>query len=669
MRALLITVGSQGDVQPFVALASRLRSEGHDPVLAAPALYQGLAAAAGVAFVPLDLDMTEVGRAVAGRHGLRHLFAFAKAMGQRAGQVLPGAAAGAAAHRPVDIVVHHPVLPIGQHLAEMLGVPAVVAALSPALVPTREFPSAAWPCAIGLPTLLNRPSYRAARYLTGAWCRREIDGWRRGTLGLPRRPGRHDPLGDPSVAVLHAFSPHVVPRPADWPATAHITGYWFTGQEPAWDPPRRLASFLDAGDPPVYLGFGSMPIDSPVTLAQAVTAAARQTGARFIVGSLNPELTRRLAGNGNGNGNRILMVRQVPHDWLFPRTATVVHLDALRPGWRESTFTSCLYRSMPLLTGQSHRAHRQAAAHHFSPRRIEAYRDEMERVAAALLDELDDLGPAVDLVERLALPFASLSLGRLLGISDDEAIRLGQLTRQVSGAFDQFATTRQHARTAAAGAELVDRLTVIVGGRAGASDLLASLAGDGASADEQRLVGSAVLLFAAGVDSPASMVGLGTQLLLGHPDQASLLRRQPALAPRAVAEILRYEPPVQLVARVALEPAELEGRPVPAGSIVFGLIAAANRDPAQFKEPEVFDVTRDQVTSLSFGGGPHYCLGAHLAGMQGEILFPALLRRFPGLRPGRPAARAGRCRARRRRRRPAPGPAGRAWPGCARCGS
>jgi cytochrome P450 len=316
------------------------------------------------------------------------------------------------------------------------------------------------------------------------------------------------------------------------------------------------------------------------------------------------------------------------------------HLDALRPGWQESAFTRCLYRSLPLLTGQSHRAHRQAAAEHFSPRRIEAYRREMECAADALLDDLGASGPAVDLVERLAVPFASLSLGRLLGIADDEAIRLGRLTRQVSGAFDQFATASQHARTAAAGAELVDRLTVMISGQRGASALLADLAGSATTADEQELIGSAVMLFAAGVDSPASMIGLGTQLLLRHPDQAVRLRRQPELAPRAVAEILRCEPPVQLVARAALKPVELEGRPVPPGSMVFGLIAAGNRDPAQIKAPETFDVTREQIPILSFGAGPHYCLGAYLTAMQGEILFPRLLDRFPRLRPaGDPAYR------------------------------
>jgi cytochrome P450 len=128
------------------------------------------------------------------------------------------------------------------------------------------------------------------------------------------------------------------------------------------------------------------------------------------------------------------------------------------------------------------------------------------------------------------------------------------------------------------------------------------------------------------------MVGLGTKLLLEHPDQARLVARDPSAAPRAVTEILRYEPPVQLVARTALTTAELAGVQIPAGSMVFGLIGAANRDPAQVEEPEAFDVTRSQVASLSFGAGPHYCLGAYLARLQGEVLFPRLLRAFPGLR-------------------------------------
>jgi sterol 3beta-glucosyltransferase len=315
MRALLLTVGSQGDVQPYVALAGRLRSAGHEVVLAAPAVYQGL----GESIVPLDLDMTEVGYAVDGKHGLRHMLAFTRAMGRQAEAFLPQLAR--LAREGADVVVHHPVLPLGQHLAELLQVPAVVAPPLPMLVPTGEFPSPAWPGTHRwLPRSLNRPSYRAARYLTGAWCRRDVDRWRAGDLRLDNsKKNRHDPLSHEDVTVLHSFSEHVVPKPKDWPATAQITGYW-SMPDTDWTPPRRLAEFLDAGQPPVYIGFGSMPVGDPARLAGAIVAATRQTGTRAVLYSLDPRIRRHLAQQ-----TAITVIRQAPHDWLFPRMSAIVH--------------------------------------------------------------------------------------------------------------------------------------------------------------------------------------------------------------------------------------------------------------------------------------------------------------------------------------------------------
>jgi cytochrome P450 len=323
---------------------------------------------------------------------------------------------------------------------------------------------------------------------------------------------------------------------------------------------------------------------------------------------------------------------------------SAAQLDVLNPGWRDNAFTRCLYRSMVFRSGSGHRASRQVAARHFAPRQMAGYADELGEIAGALVDRLAGHGgEPVDLVEHLALPFAALSLGRLLAIPDDEAIRLGRLARRAGGVFEQFKTAEQHRLVAGAGEELVARLAAFVAGRRdgaldhgaaahGAGDhLLGRLAAGRGEGDEQEQLGAAVLLFGAGFDSPVSMVGLGIRLLLEHPEQAALVAGQPDVAPRAVAEILRYEPPVQLVARTALRTAELGGNEIRAGSLVFGLIAAANRDPAQVKEPEAFDVTRDQVPALSFGAGPHYCLGAYLAGLQGEVVFPRLLRRYPGL--------------------------------------
>ena len=311
-------------------------------------------------------------------------------------------------------------------------------------------------------------------------------------------------------------------------------------------------------------------------------------------------------------------------------------LDTLNPGWRDSAFTSCVYRSMVMMSGPAHRARRQVASRPFTPRQVGAFRADLDEITELLLGRLAGFGPGpVDIVEELAMPFASLSLGRLLAIPDDEALRLGQLARRLGVVFEQFASAGQRRNLVTYGEELVQRLAAVLAGRHGGEDnLLARLAASqaGAGAGQQEQLGMAVLLFGAGFDSPASMVGLGTKLLLEHPEQAWLVTEDDELAPNAVAEILRYEPPVQLVARTALEPAELAGTEIAPGSMVFGLIAAANRDPARVKEPETFDVTRERVPSLSFGAGPHYCLGAGLASMQGEALFPRLLHRFPRLR-------------------------------------
>ena len=318
-------------------------------------------------------------------------------------------------------------------------------------------------------------------------------------------------------------------------------------------------------------------------------------------------------------------------------------MDTMNPGWRDNVFTRCMYHSMVMMSGPAHRERRQVASRPFGPRQIGAFRGQLDEITGLLLDRLAGLGPGpVDLVEELAMPFASLSLGRLLAIDDDEALRLGQLARRLGVVFEQFASASQRGNLVVYGEELVQRLAAVLAGRHGGEDnLLARVAASQAGAGPEEQLGMAVLLFGAGFDSPASMVGLGTRLLLEHPQQALMLAEDDELAPNAVAEILRYEPPVQLVARTALEPVELAGTLIEPGSMILGLIAAANRDPAQVKEPETFDVTRDRVPSLSFGAGPHYCLGAHLAGLQGEALFPRLLRRFPRMRlAGPPVYRA-----------------------------
>ena len=130
-------------------------------------------------------------------------------------------------------------------------------------------------------------------------------------------------------------------------------------------------------------------------------------------------------------------------------------------------------------------------------------------------------------------------------------------------------------------------------------------------------------------------MGDGTAALLAHPDQLAALRADPGLAPSAVEEMLRYDAPIQIIGRVSGEPLRLGELDIPAGALAIGLLGAANRDPARFPDPDVFDIARSPGSSvLSFGGGMHYCLGAPLARLESTEFFPAFLARFPKLELG-----------------------------------
>lgn len=321
MRALLLAVGSQGDVRPMVALAERLRHEGHEVVLAAPPLFKPLAIACQVPFAPLDIDMLQVGEAMAGSHGMRHFARLARSLGGLVEAALASAWDAARECRP-DVVIHHPVLPLGQHIAERLGVPAVLALPVPALVPTAKFPSPIWSSTARLPGPVNRASYRAATVQLNLWSRAGVDRWR-AAAGLPRlKRGAHDPLrssGGPGTPVLHGFSEQVLPRPDDWPATAQVCGYWTMATPPEWSAPKKLTTFLDAGAPPVYIGFGSMTIEDPPGLAAMIEDVAARLDTRVVL-ALGYHSMR-----GVRSSERLLVIRHAPHDWLFPQVSAVVH--------------------------------------------------------------------------------------------------------------------------------------------------------------------------------------------------------------------------------------------------------------------------------------------------------------------------------------------------------
>ncbi|MGJ5801959.1 glycosyltransferase [Streptomyces europaeiscabiei] len=332
-KVLLAACGTRGDVQPFLALAVALRRHGHHPLLAAPSSYAADAAAHGVDFAAIDdgptriLDETATRRIIDnGLMGVRGKVTAARTVA-RLKQLLitplRDVAAIAHDHGDVAAVVHSAAFP-AQHVADMLDVPAVVVALQPGWIPTDTFPCQLMPLP-RVPRFLNRSTYTL---VTAAQRSREVERWRTAELGLaPRRHGARRWLRDPAGRrrpVLQSFSRHITPTDPAWGDAVLTTGFWYLPARPDWTPPSELTRFLDEGPPPVYIGFGSMTGTRAHRNNALVTEAIRLAGVRAVVAT---------GWGGIGTAAResgppppdILMIEQAPHDWLFPRTAAVVH--------------------------------------------------------------------------------------------------------------------------------------------------------------------------------------------------------------------------------------------------------------------------------------------------------------------------------------------------------
>ncbi|SEF21459.1 UDP:flavonoid glycosyltransferase YjiC, YdhE family [Amycolatopsis pretoriensis] len=301
-EVVIIAPGSRGDVQPCVALGRGLAADGDRVrVLAAPA-FEPLVTRHGLGFGPLSADPgallgSEAGKAWTTGRPLKFLTGLRAALRPVLDRLLADVHAGT---KTADLVLAPTLGFLGTHLP----VPNVELHYQPS-VPTRAFPHPLLPWAARLGPWGRHLSFTAVDALAGRLLRPELDRWRAETLGVPgKRPRRDSP-------VLCGFSEAVVPRPPDWPARVHVTGYWFLDADPGWRPGPRLRDFLAAGPPPVYIGFGSMRATEE-TFALARTAL-RRAGLRGLVAGAGPET------------DDVLTVADVPHDWLFPRTAAVVH--------------------------------------------------------------------------------------------------------------------------------------------------------------------------------------------------------------------------------------------------------------------------------------------------------------------------------------------------------
>ncbi len=242
-----------------------------------------------------------------------------------------------------------------------------------------------------------------------------------------------------------------------------------------------------------------------------------------------------------------------------------------------------------------------------------------------------------DLIETLAYPLPVAVIGELYGVGDDDHTDLKRWSKAVvayTGSSVAHADLARELDTALAEFRAYLRALVADRRREPRDDLLSDLVmavDEGERLAEEELVATSINLLFAGHETTTNLIGNGTLSLLRHPDQLAVLRQRPELIPGAVEELLRYDSPVQRVRRITTCDILIGGREIPKGTPITAFLGSANRDPHQFDRPDELDVTRPDVFPMSFGGGPHYCIGAALARLEGRIAFETLLDRFADL--------------------------------------
>ncbi|MCU0476081.1 MAG: glycosyltransferase [Anaerolineae bacterium] len=319
-KVLLITIGSRGDIQPFVALAQGLMAAGHTVALQTAEAYRGFVEGHGVPYAQMSndfIELTESKEGQAATDGGGKLALLKKVMPMLR-QMLDDEWLAASAFQP-DCIVYHPKALGGAHLAEKLGIPAMIAMSLPLYTPTRAYPTPIL-ANLRLGGTVNRWSYALMGMATAPYAG-VVNAFRQ-SLGLkPRGRFANDftqPDGSPTPT-LYAYSPHLLPVPKDYPPQVQVTGAWVLPHQASWQPPAELVRFLEAGAPPVYVGFGSMSGSKAAERADIVLAALAQAGVRGLLargwGGLKPSALP----------NEVFMLDEAPHAWLFPRVSAVVH--------------------------------------------------------------------------------------------------------------------------------------------------------------------------------------------------------------------------------------------------------------------------------------------------------------------------------------------------------
>jgi sterol 3beta-glucosyltransferase len=321
MRIAVIALGSRGDVQPYAALSQGLQKAGHQVRFLSHENFADFAIAQGLDFHPMYGDVQAIVESPEMRRLLEKgnflaITRYTAAESKRA--AIAWARTGLEICQDVDLMIAG----VGggtlaMALSEKFGIPYLPAYVFP-FTPTRKFPGVLFPRSIGrLGGMINWLSHQLVKQALWQGNRSGDTAARKEVLNLPAAP-LFGPKPNDQIPTIYGFSDAIISKPNDWRNT-ELTGYWFLESADNWTPPESLVRFLDAGTAPVYIGFGSMGSRDPEATAQLVLQAIAQTGQRAIL----------LAGWGGLQANdvpeNVYLIDAVPHDWLFPRMAAVVH--------------------------------------------------------------------------------------------------------------------------------------------------------------------------------------------------------------------------------------------------------------------------------------------------------------------------------------------------------
>lgn len=324
MKITIITIGSRGDVQPYVALGCGLKAAGFDVSIATYDYFRNFIESYGLTIKPLRGDPKEMlgsedGRkwVQSGQNPIQFVDAFIDLTRERLEQLMVDALDLLA---DADLNIYSDLGIAGYHVAEYFDTPLLETHLQP-FGPTTAFPSVGVPPWVPTNGFTNKLSHWVTEQILWQPFRTQINGLRRDLLDLPPDPflGPFGKIRQDGNPTLYAFSRHVLPKPADWESWRHITGYWFLPPPSDWQPDTALVDFINDGEPPVYIGFGSMVDENPEILVEMILRAVRDANARVILHSGWAGLT------ASDLPEFAYLIDSVPHEWLLPQMTAVIH--------------------------------------------------------------------------------------------------------------------------------------------------------------------------------------------------------------------------------------------------------------------------------------------------------------------------------------------------------